>query len=154
MIFMNLDDRSLHTVGCGYFYEILADLADRRLLGALELSREGECRGYVNVSAETTAAIITHVAAISKKESFPTAKLTFSYNEMTLTVHGVGASAEAELERLAKLGTTAGFESKYIDGRLELTTPIHSSATLKIYAVKPAWLSDLLEQYARKVFSQ
>ena len=36
MSFHSFDDRSLHTVGCGDLYEILADLAERRLLGALE----------------------------------------------------------------------------------------------------------------------
>ena len=149
MIPSNSNDRSLHTVGCGDLYEILADLTDRRLLGALELSREGEGNGYVNVSAEMTAAIITHVAAISKNESFPTAKLTFSDEKMTLAVHGVGKSAEDELARLARLGRLAGFESKYTDGKLELTATVRSTKTLKIYAVKPAWLRDLFEHFLK-----
>ena len=146
MIFNSFDDRSLHTVGCGDLYEILADLVDRRLLGALELSREGECRGYVNVSADLTAAIITHAAAISGKADFPTVSLVFTDEEMTLTVRGVGESAASELARLARLGRTAGFESLYTDGSLVLSAPVRSSATLKIYAVKPAWIRDLFEK--------
>ena len=150
MIPANSNDRSLHTVGCGDLYEILADLAERRLLDALELSREGECRGYVNVSAELLAALITHAAAISGRESFPTVALTFTDEEMTLTIHGVGTSAEGELARLARLGVTAGFESRYQDGRLVLKATVQSTATLKIYAVKPTWLRDLFEKFLKK----
>ena len=146
---MNLnsfDDRSLHIVGCGDLYEILADLAERRLLGALELSCEGRCVGYVNVSVELTAALITHAAAISGKTDFPTVSLVFTDKEMTLTIRGVGESAASELLRLAKLGRTAGFGSRYTDGSLVLSSPVRSSATLKIYAVKPAWIRDLFEK--------
>ena len=150
MIFMSFDDRSLRTVGCGDLYEILADLVDRRLLGALELSCEGERRGYVDVSPELLAALITHAAAISGGAEFPSVTLTFTEEKMTLAICGVGESAETELSRLARLGTTAGFESRYECGRLELTATIKSSATLKIYAVKPAWLRDLFEGYVKK----
>ena len=146
----SFDDRSLHIVGCGDIYEILADLAKRRLLGAIELSSEGGCFGYVNVSVELLAALITHAAAISEKVDFPKVSLTFTDEEMTLSIHGVGASAERELARLARLGRTAGFESRYKGGRLELIAPVRSSKALKIYAVKPAWLRDLFEGYARK----
>lgn len=147
MSFHSFDDRSLHTVGCGDLYEILADLAERRLLGALELSREGECRGYVNVSVELVAALITHAAAISGKADFPTVSLLFTDEEMTLTIRGVGESAASEL---ARLGITAGFESRYTDGSLVLSAPVRSSATLKIYAVKPAWIRDLFERCIAK----
>ena len=150
MILINLDSRSLHTVSCGDLYAILTDLADRSLLGALELSRESNEDGYVNVSAETTAAIITHAAALTKKEGFTTAKLTFTDAEMTLTVHSDGESAEDEFARLAKLGRLAGFESKYTDGKLELSATVRSTKTLKIYAVKPAWLRDLFEHFFKK----
>ena len=146
MSFHSFDDRSLHTVGCGDLYEILADLAERRLLGALELSREGDCRGYVNVSVELVAALITHAAAISGKAGFPTVSLLFTDEEMTLTIRGVGESATSELARLARLGITAGFESRYTEGSLVLSAPVRSSATLKIYAVKPAWIRDLFEK--------
>ena len=142
----SFDDRSLHTVGCSDLYEILADLAERRLLGALELSCEGERRGYVNVSVELVAALITHAAAISGKADFPTVSLLFTDEKMTLTIRGVGESAASELARLARLGITAGFDSRYTDGSLVLSAPVRSSATLKIYAVKPAWIRDLFEK--------
>lgn len=145
MIFNSFDDRSLHTVGCGDLYEILVDMVERRLLGALELSCEGECRGYVSVSSEILASLITHAAAISGSESFPTVSLSFTDERMTLSICGVSASAEGELARLARLGKAAGLESKCQDGRLELSAAVKSSATLKIYAVKPAWLRDLFE---------
>ena len=142
----SFDDRSLHIVGCGDLYEILADLAERRLLGALELSCEGRCVGYVNVSVELTAALITHAAAISSKADFTTVSLIFTDEEMTLNIRGTGEAAASELARLARLGITAGFESRYTDGSLVLSAPVRRSATLNIYAVKPAWLRDLFEK--------
>lgn len=150
MIFMSFDDRSLHTVGCGDLYEILADLVNRRLLGALELSCEGECRGYADLAPDLTAALITHAAAISGSEEFPSVTLTFTEKKLILVIRGVGKSAENELARLARLGITAGFESRYECGMLELTTTVKSSATLKIYAIKPAWLRDLFEKFLKK----
>ena len=74
----------------------------------------------------------------------------FTDEEMTLTIRGVGESATSELARLARLGITAGFESRYTDGRVVLSAPVRSSATLKIYAVKPAWLRDLFEKCFKK----
>ena len=104
----------------------------------------------MNVSVELVAALITHAAAISGKADFPTVSLLFTDEEMTLTIRGVGESATSELARLARLGSTAGFESRYTDGRLVLSAPVRSSATLKIYAVKPAWIRELFERCIAK----
>ena len=145
---MNYDQsntESIRPISCSDLYDILKDLEERRLLGTMELSREGACQGHVDVYPELLAALITHAAALSRGNDFTSVSLSFEREQMTLRICGIGAPSEAELSRLAKQGHLAGFESRYSCGELRLFVTVRQSTILKIYAVKPAWLKNLFE---------
>ncbi len=149
MIFSKFEGRGEDSgvIRCAELHDSLAVLFDRWLFGSIEPCSENGVSGFVELSPRATVILIKKLAKLSPKGSLTTLTVGFTERELTFTVCNIG---DDDLYEIARLGILAGFDChRFADG-LELSRTVHQSDAMKIYAVKPAELKRLFEEYFRE----